>query len=319
MKPLQLASPLRKLAPYAFALLLAPGFSFGAPDEKDEVPPKPDNRESVRQGSGNYYPEWNKSSGIPPTSQDWPGSVTKYYGERPDEFKDAQREIAKVEIQGDFNYDGVISHEDPGDHGAFKRTPPGLILGVGELSKLIIYVEPYRVDFQADAVISLEAEGINRAVASGAFKNIDEEIANTSRIRIWKDPRKKELLLDSHSRDPKLRRIEWKFDNTRMAPGGAVTGMNLPFQPYPRTVYIEGVNPHGKYLGDVRILLACENGSPDNNGPRRGIFKRFRTTWNHFLCTVTEKPMEKEFVVPEALQDVWITPGRRNSWLSEKE
>jgi hypothetical protein len=244
--------------------------------------------------------------------------VTKYYGQRQDEFKDEQREIAKVEIDGDFNYDGVISRDDPGDHGAFKRTPPGLILGVGELSKLIIRVNPYRVDFQADAVISLEVSGINRADPSGNFKNIDDEIANTSRVRIWKDPTKKDLLLDSHSHDPKLRRIEWRFDNARLAPGGAITGMNLPFQPYPRTVYIEGVKPHGQYLGDVRVLLACENGGPNGDQARRGPFKKFRTTWNHFLVTVTPEPMEKEFVVPEALQDVWITPGRRNSWLSER-
>lgn len=274
----------------------------------------PDNKETVRQGGDNYYPEWRKESGIPPTAQDWPGYVSKFYGQRTDQLNDEQRKIAKVEIDGDFNYDGVISPDDPGDHGAFKRTPPGLVVGVGELSKLIIRVTPYRVDFHGEAVISLEVLGINRADKSGDFKTFADEVANTSRIKIWKDPSKKELLLDSH--DPKLRRIEWKFDQDRLAPGGAITGMNLPFQPYPRTVYIEGVKEHGPYLADVRILLSCENSGGDDN--RAGVLKRFRTTWNHFLVTVAAKPMDKEYVVSEALQDVWITPDRRNAWLGRK-
>lgn len=259
-------------------------------------------------------PDWDESSGVRRTEQDWAGSYNRYYGQRRDQYKDKQRRIAKVAIDGDFNYTGTIEPGDPGAHGAFKRTPPGLVVGVGEMSKLLLRIVPYRVDWTGDAVIALEVVGINRSDPSGLFDSLEQEVANTSRVRVWRDAARTELLLDSA--DPNLRRVEWEMDNTRTAMGGAITGMNLPFQSYPRAVYVEGISPHGPYLGDIRLLITCEHRDAEEDG--RPSFGRFRSAWNHMLMTVTPEPMAKEFVVSEALQDIWIRPGQQVGVTSNK-
>ena len=41
-----------------------------------------------------------------------------------------------------------IDNDDPADNGAFQQTPPGLVVGVGEMSKLILRLRPYRLDFK---------------------------------------------------------------------------------------------------------------------------------------------------------------------------
>lgn len=260
--------------------------------------------------SSHREPDWRETDGVKITTRDWSGAVNKYYGQRRDQFKDTERQIAKVDFDADLNYDGIIANEDPADSGAFQRTPPGLVVGVGELAKAVIRITPYRVDYDGEAIVSLEVVGINRSVKSGEFSSFEEEVAETSRIRIWKDSDKRVLLLDSH--DPDRRRVEWSLDNKRLALGGAITGLNLPYQDYPRRVYIEGVKAHSNYIGDVRILLSVDhrNGKPGEESTPKTV-ARFRSSWNAMLMTVTAEPIEKEFVVSESLQDIWITPGRR--------
>jgi hypothetical protein len=270
-----------------------------------------DSRRNIPQTSSTdqILPEWRESDGVKVTTRDWAGAVSKYYGQRRDQQRDTERQIAKVDFDADLNYDGVISNEDPADGGAFQRTPPGLVVGVGELAKAIVRITPYRVDYGGEAVVSLEVVGINRSVRSGEFASFEEEAAQTSRVRVWKDAEKRVLLLDSH--DPARRRVEWTLDNARLALGGAITGMNLPNQDYPRRVYIEGVRPHGSFIGDVRLLLAVEHRSIQDSGESKPkVLERFRTSWNTMLVTVTPQPLDKEYVVSEALQDIWITPGR---------
>jgi len=190
---------------------------------------------------------------------------------------DAERRIAKVDLDGDFNYDGVIDNYDPTDNGTIQVTPPGLYLGVGEMSKLLIRIKPYRVDDKGEAVISLELSGVNRADESGLFSSFDEEVANTGHVRVWKDAARTELLLDSTN--PDLRRREWTVDTGRI----------------PSYVYVEGVKPSNTE-GDVKILLKCES--------QRKAFESFEPSYDHNLITVVPEGHSK---VTDS--EVWIGTG----------
>lgn len=266
-----------------------------------------DPRASVQQSGENRYPDWREREGALITTQDWPGTVNKYYGQQRDQFEDKQRRIAKVDLDADLNYDGLINNEDPSDSGAFERTPPGLVVGVGELAKVIVRITPYRVDYTGEAVISMELLGINRGDRAGTFASFEEEMAKTSRIRVWADAERQKLLLDSH--DKSKQRVEWNLENQRRALGDVITGMNLPFQNYPRRVYVEGVKAHGPFVGDVRILLAVEHRDVTPGQPSQPkTVERFRDAWETMLVTVTPEPLPKEWVVSEALQDVWLHP-----------
>jgi hypothetical protein len=128
------------------------------------------------------------------TEMDLPSSYHKYFGQNVTYSKDAERKVAKIDVDGDLNYDGSISNEDPADSGAFEATPPGLVLGVGEMSKLVLRLRPYRIDFQGDVVVGIEVIGINRAAATGRFESFDQERATVGRIRVWQDAAKKKLL-----------------------------------------------------------------------------------------------------------------------------
>jgi hypothetical protein len=187
---------------------------------------------------------------------------------------DFERRIAKIDIDGDFNYDGVIDNYDPTDNGTIQVTPPGLYLGVGEMSKLLLRVKPYRVDDKGEAVISLELAGVNRADESGLFSSFDEEVANTGHVRVWKDAARTELLLDSTN--PELRRREWTVETGRV----------------PSYVYIEGVSPSSTE-GDVKLLMTIES--------RRKAFESFEPSFDHNLFTVVPQCRSKA-----TSSDVWL-------------
>ena len=118
------------------------------------------------------------------TKRDLPGDFHKYYGQRSALYRDKERRLAKLDIDGDMNYDGKIDNWDPADNGAFQQTPPGLVVGAGEMSKLILRLTPYRVDFRGEAVVTLEVAGINRAEKSGEFNSLDEELSATGKVKI---------------------------------------------------------------------------------------------------------------------------------------
>ncbi len=228
------------------------------------------------------------------TMRDLPGDYHKYYGQRRNQFRDVERRIAKIDLDADLNYDGVVSNEDPADGGAFEQTPPGLVIGEGEISQLIVRIRPYRVDYEGSAVVTLEVTGINRADRSGAFASFDQEAASTSHVRVWADRSRQRLLLDSA--DPTRRFYEWSVED-ELFPA------NIP-NIVPRAVYVEGVSANGSYTGDMRILLTVSHRSKDEpsrleaeEAPRKTkIFKRFRTAFDHILVTVSEQPQHKEFV-----------------------
>ena len=165
------------------------------------------------------------------TRRDLPGDFHKYYGQRSTLYRDKERKLAKLDIDGDMNYDGKIDNWDPADNGAFQQTPPGLVVGAGEMSKLILRLTPYRIDFRGEAVVTLEVAGINRAEKSGEFNNLADELSSTGKVKIWKDISRKELLLDSS--DPDKRHCEWVVDDTKYP-------ANLPGI-VPRTVYVEEI------------------------------------------------------------------------------
>lgn len=236
------------------------------------------------------------------TNRDLPGDFHKYYGQRSTLYRDKERKLAKLDIDGDMNYDGKIDNYDPADNGAFQQTPPGLVVGKGEMSKLIIRLTPYRVDFQGEAVVTLEVAGINRSKKSGEFKNLDDELTSTGTIKIWRDLSKKELLIDSTN--PAKRFCEWAVDDTKYP-------ANLPGI-VPRTVYVEGITPSPKFIGDIRILVTVSHRAQGSSRERfsesrKKLLKRFRTSFDHLLVTVNPKPHKKEFINANA-EKVWAKP-----------
>ena len=79
------------------------------------------------------------------TDRDIPGDSTRYYGQRRNQFKDIGRRLAKIDLDADFNYDGVIDNDDPADNGAFQQTPPGLVVGVGYLAGVLLFADAHEL------------------------------------------------------------------------------------------------------------------------------------------------------------------------------
>ncbi len=237
------------------------------------------------------------------TEMDLPSSFHKYYGQRINNWRDTERAIAKIDLDADVNYDGVINNNDPQDGGAFEATPPGLQIGVGEMSKVILRVIPYRVDFDGEVVITLELAGINRSNAKGEFASFEEEKANTGRVRVWKEPARKTLLLDSA--DPQRRSVEFT-SQYRVYP------YNLPNE-IPRSVYVEGVKLSRPHIGDLRLLITCSHRAPGTSPQsfaesRKTLLKSFRSTFDHILLTILSQPLSKEFINNNAERN-WIKIG----------
>jgi hypothetical protein len=234
------------------------------------------------------------------TQMDLPSSFHKYFGQRVNNWRDSERAVAKVDLDADLNYDGVINNNDPQDGGAFEGTPPGLQVGVGEMSRMILRVVPYRVDFDGEVVVSLELSGINRSTASGEFGSFEEEVNATGRVRVWKDPERKVLLLDSA--DPNRRYVEFSTQYREYP-------YNLP-NVIPRSVFVEGIKSSDLFEGDIRVLLTCSHRAPGTDPAafaesRRKLLKSFRTTFDHVLVTVRPAPIEKEFINNNA-EGNWI-------------
>lgn len=259
------------------------------------------------------------------TSKDAPSGFSKYFGQRVNSWRDAERQIAKLDLDADMNHDGLIQDTDPADGGAFEATPPGMILGEGELTRFIIRLMPYRVDFEGEVVVTLEVEGINRGVKSGEFATLDEEMASMGHIRVWREKEKKTLLLDS--RDPAKRVVEFTTQYKTYP-------YNLPIA-VPRFVYVEGVKPSPKYIGDIRVLCtvshrdtqvgeqqqqtanvsapavtAAKEPQPVQAKPAGLAIKSFRTSFDHILVTVQKEPTLKQFI-NDNNAGVWVAPPGR--------
>ena len=254
------------------------------------------------------------------TNKDIPADFHKYFGQRVNSWRDRERQIAKLDMDADMNQDGVLSNTDPADGGAFEATPPGLILGEGEMTRVVIRLLPYRVDFDGEVVVTLEVDGINRSVRTGEFETLEDELAGMGHIRVWRDPSKKQLVLDS--RDPAKRVAEFTTSYKTYP-------YNLPIT-VPRFVFVEGVKASPRFTGEVRLLATVSHRSPYEK--ERGVtaaersvtaakeplpitpeeakklgIKSFRTSFDHLLLTVQKQPQRKEFINNNN-EGAWVPP-----------
>lgn len=255
------------------------------------------------------------------TQKDIPADYHKYFGQRGNTWRNRAQKIAKFDLDSDINANGIISNDDPADGGRFEGTPPGLILGEKEMTRVLLRLSPYRINFNGEIVVTLELEGINRQDPSGEFNSLEEEIASTGHVRVWLDNQRKKLLLDS--RDPAKRVVEFVTSYKNFP-------YNLPIE-VPRLVYVEGVKASPIFAGDVRLLGTIAHRSPDGEWddvkyaemtsaknpvepvpatakktPFFGV-KGFRTSFDHILMTVQKTPARKEFI-NNNVEAVWIAP-----------
>lgn len=263
---------------------------------------------------------WAQDQMVNETEMDIPSTFHRYFGQRVNSWKDTERQIAKLDLDADMNQDGVLSNSDPADGGAFEGTPPGLILGLGEMSRVVLRLLPYRVDFDGEVVVTLELAGVNRGHKSGEFSSFDEELASTGHIRVWRDKDKKVLVLDS--RDPSKRFVEFTTQYKTYP-------YNLPIA-VPRFFFVEATGVSPKYTGDIRLLATVAhravgdtrpvvlNTDPKNAGGKNEVLpvepasgkrtlKSFRTAFDHLLLTVQPEPQFKEFINNNN-EGTWVAP-----------
>jgi hypothetical protein len=226
------------------------------------------------------------------TDKDLAGDVSRYFGQRANLYRDNSRKLAKLDLDGDFNYDGTINNADPADNGAFQQTPPGLVIGKGEMSRVVIRLTPYKINYEGHAKVRMEISGINRDDKSGNFNSPEEETSGMGHIVVWRDASKREKILDS--RHPETRIHEWTLDD-RIFPS------NL--QIVPRTLYVEGVGISPRHLGDIRLLVSIFD-ERSNANP----IATFRPSFDHILITVSASPQEKAFVNAN-VEGVWLAGG----------
>lgn len=257
------------------------------------------------------------------TNKDVPADFHKYFGQRVNSWRDRERQIAKLDLDADMNQDGHLSNTDPADGGAFEATPPGLVLGEGEMTRVVVRLLPYRVDFDGEVVVTLELEGINRGSRTGEYESLEDELANMGHVRVWRDATKKELVLDS--KDPGKRVVEFTT-NYKTYP------YNLPMT-VPRFIFVEGVKSSPRFIGDIRLLATVSHRSPHGAQQQQGTtadfpnqprtagkeplpvapeekkigIKSFRTSFDHILLTVQKEPLIKQFINGNN-EGAWIPP-----------
>lgn len=139
--------------------------------------------------------------------------------------------LGKVGINADFNYDGQIWGTEGGNA---KVTPPGLLIGSDEMTKVLLSCNPDPVylpqegspkvvmRFHKLAVI-LDVRGIDLSKKNGQYRSLDREIEKCGRILVWADKNRKILLLDSS--DPTRRRLVWSYADSVPLPHVYVEGV----------------------------------------------------------------------------------------------
>lgn len=231
------------------------------------------------------------------THMDRPGEFHEVFGmPLESRLRDSLKRLSKIDMDGDLNYDGSIDNADSGDQGFFENRPPGLQLGTGELTKLVVRFKTYESSFPGEIYVKLEAAGINRFAANGNYGSEKEEKESVGRIRVWESPRKKTLLVDSG--DPEKRSIEWKVDKEKLVTGVPGT--------VPRILYVEGVGKSKKFEGDLRLLISASHSLGE--GESRPPSGSYHTAFDHILFTVREKAVEKAFI-NNNVEGVWPGAG----------
>lgn len=195
--------------------------------------------------------------------------------------------LSKIDLDGDINHIGTIDNQDPYSQGRFEYYPPGLELGVGEVTRLLVRFKTYDLDFAGRLKVTLEVTGINRDSASGSHSAGTS--GQTGRIKVWRDQARTELLLDS-GESGKLAKT-WTVES-----GKGISGL-------PRVVYVEGVEASTKFEGDLRLLILAEHVGGSSGDANSG---QYQTAFDHMLLTVRKDPVEKEFI-NNNVEGVWST------------
>jgi len=197
--------------------------------------------------------------------------------------------LGKVGINADFNYDGQIWGSE-GENA--KVTPPGLVIGSDEMTKVLLTCNPDPVHlpqtgspkvmmrFHKLAVI-LDVRGIDLSRKNGQYRSLDKEVEKCGRILVWADKYRKHLLLDSS--DVTRRRLIWSYADS----------VPLPH------VYVEGVQaaqPGGAHL----ITWELDDSYGQN------AFQRFfgePAVWDRLMLSVRPRGLTKPNVDTDP---VWI-------------
>ena len=180
----------------------------------------------------------------------------------------ANAKVFKFDLDADLNRDGVINEYD---NGWLEYTPPGMVLKVGESTPVRVTLASHYAYYPGSAVARLSVAGINRAVPTGEFASLEDEIKNSGHIVVYTDSSKKKKLLDSA--DPAKRVVEWIIHPGFLLPGHS--GI-------PSSVYVEATKPSGEFSGDIRLMAQI---APLPPGPGEKTY-RFRPSEDHILFTV---------------------------------
>lgn len=237
--------------------------------------------------TGETHPEWEFPG---KTDLDDPGAKDPRMLVPVDaEGKATVSRLSKIDLDADLDYDGTLDNDLSSDQGALEFVPPGLELGVKEVTRALVRFKTYEREFPGDLVVALEVSPVNRDSASGAFAGNAKSAVG--RIRVWRDQARKDLLLDSN--DESKRRFEWRYDKEKRFGG------------IPRTLYVEGVEVSPKFEGDLRLLLSSSHGAGGGSSAPSSLYQ---TAFDHVLVTVRAKPVEKEFINNNA-EGVWSSVG----------
>ena len=197
--------------------------------------------------------------------------------------------VMACDLDGDFSYDGAIDNNDPADNGLVQIEPPGLVLGVGEITKLVVRLtDPEQHPFITGVTFRIHVDNVNRANQSGLFSSFEERQEKSGQVRVWSGPDPDEDIMILDSTDPDIDKRSFTVD---FEPGADFALMILE-----RGVYLEGVKPSGDYLGDVRVYVSAVY--------HLDLEKHKETaSVDHILVTVQEEPHEKQFV--EGDSEIW--------------
>jgi len=203
-----------------------------------------------------------------------------------EEGKVTVAKLSKIDLDADLNYDGAFNNDSSSGQGVHEFVPPGLEIGTGELTRLLVRFKSYEPVFPGKLVVSLEVAGINRDAVTGFFEG--DSAGAVGRIRVWRDQARKELLLDSG--DTSKLRFEWTYDGEQLSGG------------IPRTIYLEGVKVSPKSEGDLRLLVVSTQVAEGSDSAAPGSL--YQSAFDHLLVTVRDEPAKKEFI-NNNVEQVW--------------
>lgn len=200
-------------------------------------------------------------------------------------FPELDKSLGSVNIYADINYDGFLDSVDAAAIPDVERNPPGLIIGTRELARVDLSVihnarrqsvngsPDLKFLYHKTAAI-LDLRPINLGHRRGKFKTYEEEQSRSGRVRVWLEPTRQTLLLDSA--DPERRRVQWP------------AATSLP----PKHVYVEGVASGDS--GTVMMLTLLL----DNNNLTPTADKLFgeKASWDAMMFSVWPQPRAKPYL-----------------------